>query len=120
MYENNRPALMQTTPGITRKRFCRDPLGTEAEMTSGPADMNPFRSAEEREIVEAYKEKERQQVESDVDLMAEEGVSLPFDEPAHDPTEGADPFAFDDVEMGTFELPGFDNIDPFNNEGPRF
>lgn len=112
----NLPPLMQTTPGITQMEFTAEPLGTEGELTSGPNDANPFRSAEEREIVEAYKAKERQQLESDVDLMAEEGVSLPFDEPSHDPTSGNDPFVFDDVgaEVNQLQLPFA------QNDAPRF
>jgi hypothetical protein len=112
----NLPPLMQTTPGITKMEFTQDPLGTEAELTSGPNDMNPFRSADEREVVEAYKAKEREQQASDVDLMAEEGVSLPFDNTVEDPTAGNDPFVFDDVSpmVNQLQLPFADA------DGPQF
>lgn len=107
---------MITTPGVTEKVFTKDPLGMESEMTSGPPDANPFRSAEEREIVEAYRAKEREQQESDVDLMAEEGVSLPFDNTVEDPTQGNDPFVFDDVSpmVNQLQLPFADA------DGPQF
>lgn len=110
------PPLMMTTPGITQMEFTKDPLGTEAELTSGPNDMNPFRSADEREVVEAYKDKERQQLESDVDLMAEEGVSLPFDQTVQDPTAGDDPFVFDDVGSGVMDL----RLPFAQSDGPQF
>jgi hypothetical protein len=110
------PPLMLTTPGVTEKVFTKDPLGMESEMTSGPPDANPFRSAEEREIVEAYKAKEREQQAADVDLMAEEGVSLPFDNTVEDPTAGNDPFVFDDVGSGVMDL----RLPFADSNGPQF
>jgi hypothetical protein len=110
------PPLMLTTPGVTSMEFTAEPLGTEAELTSGPNTANPFRSAEEREIVEAYKAKEREQQASDVDLMAEEGVSLPFDNTVEDPTAGNDPFVFDDVSEGVMDL----RLPFAQSDGPQF
>jgi len=127
--DDHRPTLMQTTPGTTCKRFCRNPLGSEGELTSGPDEANPYRSATEREIVEEYREKERAQRTGDVQLFktstkdAEDtgGVSHPMhtNSEVNDPTEGNDPFAFDDL-GGGFELPGLDSASPFNDDGPRF
>jgi len=126
--DDSRPTLMQTTPGTTCKRFCRNPLGSEGEMTSGPDDMNPYRSADEREVVEQYREKERAQRQGDLQLFktsdksAEDtgGISHPMhtNSTVDDPTQGSDPFVFDDV--GGFELPGFDSASPFNDKGPQF
>lgn len=97
------PPLMVCTPGVTRKRFTLEPLGSEGEMTPGPDDSNPFRSAEEREIVEAYRAKEAEQKARGVDTN--DTITLPFDDV--NPTSGDDPFAFDDV-------------DPLQMSGPRF
>ena len=36
------------TPGITIPRFSADPLGTEAELTDGPDDYNPYEDASRR------------------------------------------------------------------------
>ena len=33
---------LYATVGITEPNFARDPLGTEAEMTPGPNDRNPY------------------------------------------------------------------------------
>lgn len=55
--------MHRATPGITRKKLTRDPLGTEAELTAGPDDFNPYETASKR----------------------------------RQPTQGADPFTFDDV-----------------------
>lgn len=108
--------FIRTTPGITQKRFTRDPLGTEGELTDGPDDQNPFRSAEEREAVEAHKAKaERQQRENGT--FQTSGLVVPYADFV-DPTQDDDPFVFDDI--GEFQLPGMESIDPFNSEGPRF
>jgi len=123
--EDSRPTLMQTTPGTTCKRFCRNPLGTEGELTSGPDGANPYRSAEEREVVEQYQEKERRQRAGDVQLFktsnkrAEDtgGISHPMhtNSTVDDPTAGDDPFVFDD--LGGFDLPTFDEQDAPNLGG---
>lgn len=99
------PPLMATTPGITEKRFTQDPLGTEAELTDGPDDANPFNSPEEREIVEAYRAKQEEQQRSDTDLYQTSGVVLPFAASTNEtPTEGSEPFVFDDVQEATKEV----------------
>jgi len=57
--------FMQVTPGITEPELTELPLGTEAELTPGPNDVNPFRSEQERreveEIITAQRERERRQ-----------------------------------------------------------
>jgi hypothetical protein len=126
--DDYRPTLMQTTPGTTAKRFTAEPLGTEGEFSAGPDEANPYRSATEREVVEQHQEKERLQRTGDVQLFKTStgtddtgGVSHPMhtNSTVNDPTEGSDPFVFDDL-GGGFELPGFENINPFNGDGPRF
>jgi hypothetical protein len=90
--------------------------------------MNPYRSAEEREVVEAYREKERVQRTGDVQLFKTStkdatdtgGVSHPMhtNSTVNDPTEGNDPFVFDD--LGGFELPTFDGEQNAPNLGDLF
>lgn len=98
---------MMTTPGITEKEFTKDPLGTEGELSLGPNDANPWRSIDEKEIVEDYKERLRQDRSEQPEL-----VKVPLS----DPTEGNDPFVFDDVagEVGDVQLPFMEN------DGPEF
>jgi|GEM_PF-4879713 len=126
--DDSRPTLMQTTPGFTSKRFCRNPLGSEGELTPGADDQNPYRSADEREEVERVAEKERKQRAGDVQLFKTSrgtedtgGVSHPMhtNSTVNDPTEGNDPFVFDDL-GGGFKLPRLDSASPFNDDGPRF
>lgn len=71
---------------MTEIPLSRDPLATEGEATPGPDDYNP------------YDERERQ--------MAEQSFGK-----ARDPTEGDDPFVFDDVddEIGEVELPSLNS-----------
>jgi len=110
-------SFMATTPGITEKRFTVDPLGTEGELTDGPDSANPFASAEEREIVEAYRAKADAQKKADGNLYETSGVMLPFAASTNDtPTEGNDPYVFDDVGQATEEvsLPFLDN----QSDGP--
>jgi hypothetical protein len=64
--------LGEPTPGITEPRFCRDPLGTEGELTPGPDDYNPY----------------------DDPPPAGRDLEAGID---RDPTDGRDPFLFDDV-----------------------
>lgn len=111
------PPLMQTTPGYTPKRFSKDPLGTEGELTEGPDDANPFRSADEREIVLAYRAKREEQEQSDMELLSGSGPTLPFAKPTkEDPTDDPDPFVFDDVggEIDELQLPFA------QSDGPEF
>ena len=106
---------MGTTPGITEKRFTQDPLGTEGELSPGPDDANPFRSAEEREIVEAYRAKAKEQEKADGDLYETSGVVLPFASNTNEnPTEGNDPFVFDDVGATTDDV----SLPFLENDGP--
>ena len=81
---------MMTTPGITAKRFCRCPLGTEGELSPGPDELNPHRSIDEKELVEDYKQRER-----------EHKRQGPY-------------------EPDAIMLPGLGAIDPLNDQGPRF
>jgi hypothetical protein len=117
--DDSRPTLMQTTPGTTCKRFCQNPLGTEGELTPGADDQNPYRSADEREEVERVAEKERQQRQGDLQLFKTSrgtedtgGVSHPLHTSSSDDTGAGD--------LPGFELPGLENINPFNNDGPQF
>jgi hypothetical protein len=97
--QRDRPApLMQTTPGITAKRFSHDPLGTEGEMTRGPDDANPYEDPDAAREARRRAELERQER----DQM--EQPSTAFYGPIGDPTVGDDPFAFDDIDPG---LPAF-------------
>jgi len=123
--EESRPTLMQTTPGTTCKRFCRNPLGSEGELTSGPDDMNPYRSADEREEVERVAQKERQQRAGDLQLFktsdknAEDtgGISHPL----HTNTDDTGAVDLPGFGMdGTTDLLGVERFDPFNNDGPQF
>lgn len=108
--------LMLTTPGITQKEYALDPLGTEAELTPGPSDANPFRSPEERAVVEASVEKDRQQrAAPTVDRAEPDAIHLPFDTAYDDPTAGRDPYAFDDV------APTLETSYPLpDHDGPMF
>jgi len=109
------PPLMQTTPGFTQKRFTAEPLGSEGELTPGPDDANPYRSADEREVVEAYQAKAEQQ-ERENGTYQTSGLVLPFAQEPDSPTKGNDPFVFDDVgkEVDKVRL-------PFSgNDGPQF
>jgi len=134
MRENTgRPTLMLTTPGITEKKLTANPLGLESEMTAGPSDVNPYRSVQERELVERIKEKERQRADAQLFKTGDNsggdtgGVSHPLHSNSNvdEPTEGQDPFLFDDLNP---ELPAFGDSDPFglealspfNDDGPQF
>jgi len=101
------PPLMQTTPGFTPKKFTKLPLGDEGELSPGPDDLNPYNSIDEREAVEEYKERLRKQRTSTPQL-----VQIPID----DPTEGDDPYVFDDIGtvVDDFQMPGL------VNDGPQF
>lgn len=78
--------FMQATPGITEPHLSRDPLGTEGEMTSGPDAESPF-------------DRFNQSATAKVD-----------------PTEGNDPYLFDNVGE---ELEGGISLPPIG-DGPRF
>jgi hypothetical protein len=40
--------MHQATPGLTPQTLTKDPLGTEAEMTPGPDDYNPYEDHAQR------------------------------------------------------------------------
>jgi len=118
---NNRPTLMKTTVGITHPRLSRHLLATEAEASEGPNHINPHRSVREREIVEQYKRKRREREDDQLwkSGMDEAQVEVDPPEPGvdfviRDPTAGDDPFAFDDVDSDSFDLPTLDF------DGPKF
>jgi len=106
---------MMCTPGVTAKKFSREPLMTEGEATHGADHLNPFEDADAREEALRVRQKERDREDSQLfktgtnDGSDTGGVDHPLhansvvDDPADDP----DPFAFDDVSMGGFQLPGF-------------
>lgn len=68
--------------GLTPMAISRDPIATEGEATPGPDDWNPYDERERRREMEP----------------------MQLDE---DPTDGRDPFVFDDVggEIDEVELP---------------
>jgi len=107
------PPLMQTTPGFTEQRFTKNPLGDEGEFSPGPNEANPYRSADEREVVEAYQAKAEQQ-ERENGTYQTSGLVLPFADQPDSPTEGNDPFVFDDVgeEVDKVSLPFLENDGP--------
>lgn len=89
--------LMSASPGITEPNLTAEPLGTEGEMTPGPDHINPFRSEEERQIVEDIERQielrrggEREPVGGEL----QETIGM---RPLGNPTEGDDPFVFDDL-----------------------
>jgi len=97
------PPLMQTTPGITEKRFTIDPLGTEGELTPGPDEINPYNSLAEKEEIEDYKTRLREDKSETPEL-----VKVPFDAPTEDD------FIFDDMgHLGDVQL-------PMLSDGPQF
>lgn len=76
--------------GITPAPISREPLATEGEATPGPDDYNPY--------------EERAREDAEQAMVADE-----------DPTDGDDPFVFDDVggAIGDFEFPSI-------GDGPQF
>lgn len=134
----NRPTIMRTTAGITAPNLTLEPLGTEGELSEGPDHLNPHRSVQEREIVEQYKRKRREREDSelwksgmDIDPESVEWVAT-VESPVEgleklmtssssasvatveSPVEGPDPFAFDDIDSDSFDLPTLDF------DGPQF
>jgi len=89
---------MRCTVGITEPNFTTDPLGTEGEMTIGPDEINPFRSAEEAEIIEQIERKERERANQEDSIVRTTPVEPAFLPSFESPTTGDDPFVFDDVE----------------------
>ncbi len=84
-HEDQRAAEFGRSPGngITPAPLSRDPLATEGEATPGPDDHNPY---EERE--------------NEFEIAKQRS-----------PTEGDDPFTFDDVDdaVGELELPSLES-----------
>jgi len=103
---------MQTSPGITVPKFSRDPLGTEGEMTVGPDNVNPYNSPDEKEIVDQIRAKQREQAKADTKVVR---TTSPFDFELRSPTEGDDPFIFDDIDrkdVHDVQLPFANGLDP--------
>jgi hypothetical protein len=105
---------MRVTVGITEPNFTQDPLGTEGEMSVGPDSINPFRSAEEAEIIEQIKQKEREKAQQEDAIVRTTPVNADFLPTFESPTEGNDPFVFDDVEdeVDDVGLPFMDSSAP--------
>lgn len=104
--------LMFPSVGITEPNFSRDPLGTEGEMSIGPDDINPYRSPEEREMVEQIKRKEREFAKRDNKTL--QFTENPVLGTMGNPLDGSDPYVFDDVsgEIEKVELPFADSTAP--------
>jgi hypothetical protein len=105
---------MKASVGITEPNFTQDPLGTEGEMSVGPDSINPFRSAEEAEIIEQIKQKEREKAQQEDAIVRTTPVNADFLPTFESPTEGDDPFIFDDVsdEVDDVSLPFMDSSAP--------
>lgn len=126
-----RPTMMQVNPGITSVNLSRAPLATEGEKSPGPSHINPWRSVEEREIVEELVR--RRQERQDDQLFKTVGADLQesggVDHPLHENRNADEPaFGWQRVEDDVFDLPALDEddpfgvsvISPFSGEGPRF
>lgn len=105
---------MRVTVGITEPNFTTDPLGTEGEMSIGPDSINPYRSAEEAEIIEQIEQKEREKAQREDTIVRTTPVEPSFLPSFESPTKGDDPFVFDDVEdeVDDVSLPFSDSPDP--------
>jgi len=100
--------LMLPSIGITEPKITRTPLGTEGEMSAGPDEINPHNSVEEKEMVEEIEQKQQ-----DSDLYQTVPATLEFD--FQSPTQGNDPFLFDDIDqedVQEVQLPFADGLDP--------
>jgi hypothetical protein len=108
--------LMQATPGLTYPNITKEPLGTEGELTPGPDDLNPFEDPEAAERIQALQQKRERQRANKGELVK----TVPNFEvvAVADPTEGDDPYLFDDVgqEVSDVGLPGVANL----GDGPQF
>lgn len=60
------PPFMQTSPGLTIANISSEPLATEGEATPGPDDINPYRSEEERQMVDQIRQQATQRQESEL------------------------------------------------------
>jgi len=108
--------LMQATPGLTYPNITKEPLGTEGELTAGPDSLNPFEDPEAAERIQELQDKRERQRANKGELVK----TVPNFEvvAVADPTEGNDPYLFDDVgqEVGDVGLPGVANL----GDGPQF
>jgi hypothetical protein len=121
-----RATLMHVTAGITEPNLSAEPLATEAEATTGPNHINPYRSEEERRIVEEIERVEREQQDDELYKTGSPEIETrgPRDSPLLDPPGafGTDVTAdlpgpeFGELEE-TIEMPEFD---PFEYDGPQF
>jgi len=105
---------MRVTVGITEPNFTEDPLGTEGEMSIGPDSINPYRSAEEAEIIDQIKQKEREKAQQENAIVRTTPVEPAFLPSFESPTTGDDPFTFDSVEdeVDDVSLPFMDSKAP--------
>jgi hypothetical protein len=109
--------LMQATPGLTYPNITKEPLGDEGELTPGPDDLNPFEDPEAAERIQALQQKREMQRAEQGEIVRT--VPKDFEVVAvADPTEGDDPYVFDDVGavVDDVSLPGVANL----GDGPQF
>ena len=109
--------LMQATPGLTYPNITREPLGDEGELTAGPNDLNPFEDPEAAERIQELQQKREMQRADQGELV--KTVPSDFEVVAvADPTDGDDPYVFDDVGgmVDDVSLPGVANL----GDGPQF
>jgi len=108
---------MQATPGLTYPNITKEPLGDEGELTAGPDSLNPFEDPEAAERIQELQQKRQMQRAKKQELV--KTVPSDFEVVAvADPTEGDDPYLFDDVsnEVSDVGLPGLANL----GDGPQF
>lgn len=67
---------MQPTPGITDPKLCVHPLGTEAELTPGPNDYNPYDDVEDSQGIPHPFDNDRD-TQRDVEAFHEETQDEP-------------------------------------------
>jgi len=107
------PPIMQTTPGVTIPNFSEEPMATEGEMTPGPPEENPYEQQRElRERVNLERQKRAHDKDRLMDTVPNpENPDLPPALINDSPTQGTDPYVFDDVEdeVDSLGLPGIDN-----------
>jgi hypothetical protein len=105
---------MRANVGITEPNLSVDPLMTEGEATPGPAEINPYNSVEEAEIVEQIEQKRRERANRDDQIVRTTPVKPSFLPTFESPTKGDDPFIFDDVEdeVDDVGLPFMDSSAP--------
>lgn len=87
--------------GITPVPLSRDPLATEGEATPGPDDWNPYDEMEEERARERFNQQQREDQEMQMEFPE---MPAMLQGKSESPTDGDDPFAFDDVGIGIREL----------------